>query len=507
MARSKITHWIDKVHSSWFVVMGAAVGILTVILGQVFGWSETQKSKEVLAEAAGQTVTICGKVAKDPSEGENKIGYTLTEVELLVGESESELLTGGGNSFKESDAKIVKLVGKVYVTFTELKTAKKPERSDYLILSGKIQEGFGNFIGSMYRPEIVAFEKGDDFFLGVRNRFAEEIRNYVGWEDEETGENMNADIVENNEGQMNTEAGLELGYLLGMKSEIDDELEETLRVVGLTHMVVASGTHLGILVGAGRKVFGKVSRLVGLIVSGALILVFVGITGLTPSMMRAAFVSGLSLVAWYFGRDAPPWRVLLYAGAVTLLADPQNLSDLAWQLSFGSFTGLMLISPIITRFFYGDKELKLVGASIITSLSTILCCAPILLYSFGTLSIITILANILILPTLAPVMMTGLITGIFGLIKLTPLASLSGLATTLILKYHIFTINLLGAQKSFLITVPKNNALVFLVWVIPAGLIIIDLIKTRQERKQERSATAGFLTIKNPVENYHKRYI
>ena len=438
-------------HPSWLIVFVALIVVVKVTVPSLLGFSSTQKSADFLKNFEKQTVTISGKIAKDPTESENKLTYTLTDLELR---SPTEQ----------------KLDGKLYVTFSNFssKTTKNassspssadnlPARSDILTLSGELQSGFGNFIASLKNPQILELKQGNDLFLSLRNRFAAEIRKYIEA----------------------PASGLELGYLLGMKGEVDKDFEETLRIVGLTHIIVASGTHLGILVGVGRKIFGKISRLIGLIASGALIFLFVGITGLTPSMMRAAFVSGLMLVAWYFGRDAAPWRVLLFAAAVTLALDPENFSDLAWQLSFGSFTGLMLVSPVLTKYFYGLKKPGFIGASIITSLSTMLCCAPILIYSFGSISLISIVANILILPTLPWTMGLGFLTGIFGLLHLGPLATLTGLFATLLLNYHIFIVNLLGTQTAFLIQINKNSPAIFLLWLVPFSLVLFARLKAK----------------------------
>ena len=53
------------------------------------------------------------------------------------------------------------------------------------------------------------------------------------------------------------QADLGLSYLLGMKAGLSEKLDENLRVVGLTHIVVASGAHLAILVEVVKKIFGK----------------------------------------------------------------------------------------------------------------------------------------------------------------------------------------------------------------------------------------------------------
>ncbi len=431
-------------HPSWFIVFLAVSIIVATALRQVLGWSSAQQSAKLLAGLVETEVVISGTIMKDAGETASGVSYTLTDLHF---EKPAEL----------------ELAGQLYITFSRAPPTEEPiQRSDYLRLSGQLRAGFGNFVGSISQPTILQVMRPEpgDWFLNLRNQFAKQIRTFIPA----------------------PESGLELGYLLGMKAEVDPEIEETLRIVGLTHIVVASGTHLGIIVGFCRKLFGKFSRLASLIFATFCTLVFVGITGLTPSMLRAAFVSELMLIAWYFGRDAPAWRVLLLAAAFTLVVDPQNLVNLAWQLSFGSFAGLMLLSPIITRFFYGDKTPGFIGTSLITSISTMLCCAPILLYSFGSISLLSFVANPLILPTIPIVMLAGCLTGLFGLCNVAFLATLAGGVADAILKYHLAVVGFLSEQVSFIIQLPKNNSWVFLLWLIP--LIILGVSITLARRHQ-----------------------
>ena len=84
-----------------------------------------------------------------------------------------------------------------------------------------------------------------------------------------------------------TEAKLGLSYLLGLKAGLPKDLSESLRAVGLTHIVVASGAHLAILVEIAKKIFGKISRFAGVLFSGVLIVLFMAMVGWTPSILRA----------------------------------------------------------------------------------------------------------------------------------------------------------------------------------------------------------------------------
>lgn len=395
-------------------------------------------------------IIVTAKILKDPdtSEKKDKIALTLTDLKFIRNKSEN--------------SPILETPGKLYVSLPNKQQTESPlNRSDEITLSGELKAGFGTYLGFMYRPKIIKVIRPDpgDIFLKVRDAFAEKIREYL---------------------TDKKESGLALGYLLGIRSGIDENFEDTLRIVGLTHIIVASGTHLSILVSFARKIFGNFSRFSGFFFALIFIACFVGVTGLTPSMTRAAFVSGLSLFAWFAGRDSDPWRILLLVMAVTLLINPMNLIDIAWLLSFGSFGGIMLLAPALKKYLFGDhKSPGPILESILTSLSATALCAPIMLYFFGSLSLISLVANLLILPTIPYVMLATIATGLLSLLNLAPLASLSAKLASLILNYHFTVVNYLGEKTYFLINIEKEDPKVFLLYLffaLPLTFIIIKII-------------------------------
>lgn len=262
--------------------------------------------------------------------------------------------------------------------------------------------------------------------------------------------------------------GLALGYLLGDKSELNTTLKETISAVGLTHLIVASGAHLGIILKFTKKSLGKISRLVGLISALAAVGLFIGIIGLTPSALRAGLVAVLSLLTAHFGRDLKPGRLILYAATATILINPLYPINLSWLLSFASFSAVLVLAPELELYFYGpDKKPSTLASLLIASLSATLLTAPILLFYFGQISLISVLANLLISPTLAITMLFTFLTGVL------PNPATAFLAHLLV-QYHIAVSAILSEQTTFLIEIDKNNPLVFLIY-LPVLIIFIYL--------------------------------
>ncbi len=384
---------------------------------------------DYFSSIVNQEITISGVIMEDPNTDKNPTVIKLKNLQILE----------SGNQYAVAGVIYAQIADKIELA-----------RSDEVVLKGKVGAGFGTYVAKMFRPKIVQVSRPEpgDVFLKVRDYFSNLVRNSLP----------------------SPEADLGLGYLMGMKTGIPDDLLESLQLVGMTHVVVASGAHLGILVNLSKKLFGKISRFAGVMFSILMILGFTMIVGLTPSMSRAALVSMLSLVAGYFGRKFLPVRLILLVAAITLLYDPSNLASLGWQLSFSSFFGILVLAPKITRFLYGGKKPKFIPEMLLTSLSTSLICAPILLYNFGSLSLLSFVANLFILPTLPYAMGLTFLTGITSFFA--PLAQSFGLLTKIVLDFHIWIVKLLEDKTTFIITLESGKNYVFWLYLIPAIFLL-----------------------------------
>lgn len=401
-----------------YLVLACAAGMA---LGNFRLVPELQ-GQTVLSALAGETLTIRGKINTDPEISAGQAKFYLSELELL---GDDELT----------------LAGTLYVQLAGNNLGL--ERSDIITLKGKLGEGFGIFAGSLYRPELLELSRAStgDIFARLKMGFADAIKTYIPAPEAELG----------------------LGYLVGLKSGLPDALAEALRLVGMTHVIVASGAHLGILVNAAKKLFGRLSKFAGTMFSLLLIVGFVLVVGFTPSMTRAALVTSLTLIFGYVGRKFAPLNLLILVATLTLLVSPLNCLNLGWQLSFASFFALLLVAPRLQKYFYARKQPPWLAGMLLTSLATTFTCAPILIYNFGTISLLSFVANLFILPTLPYAMLLVFLTGALSFLPWA--ASLVGKIATLLLDGHIWLINFLGEKKMFVFELSSGDARVFLLYL------------------------------------------
>lgn len=212
------------------------------------------------------------------------------------------------------------------------------------------------------------------------------------------------------------EASFGAGLLIGQRSTIPKEISDQLSVTGLTHLVAVSGYNLTIIIVAVRKILGKASKFQSTIAAAMLMLVFVLITGFSASIVRAALVSSLSLVAWYYGRRFKPLLLISFAAALTAGWNPYYLwSDIGWYLSFLAFFGVLLVAPYLVQLASRGRSPKTVGALLGETISAQALTLPIIMYIFGRVSLIGLVANALVVPLVPLAMLLTLFAGIGGM--------------------------------------------------------------------------------------------
>lgn len=301
----------------------------------------------------------------------------------------------GFKQFVLSDARVVDggredpLRGEIFIS-----TPTSPDalRHDRVKVTGKLKSGFGPFQGSINYATVETIAHEQNIFDTLRSRFASGVISVLP----------------------EPHASLGLGFVIGMKSALPAHMSEALQDLSLTHIVVASGYNLTVLVRMAKRLREKKSRLQTLLLSFGLIATFLMITGNSPSMVRAGLVCGLSLLAWYFGRNFKPLLILLLVMAVTAYAYPPYLwGDIGWWLSFAAFAGILLVVPLITSRFWPDRSPPLLAQAGIESTVAQLMTLPIILLFFQNLSIVGLLANIVIVP-LIPFAMLAVATAGFA---------------------------------------------------------------------------------------------
>ena len=197
------------------------------------------------------------------------------------------------------------------------------------------------------------------------------------------------------------EAALLGGLTLGSRAEFTPEFKSQMSRSGTTHLVALSGYNIAILVLAIAKVFGKfLSRRKTFYITTGIILLFVVMVGAEASVVRAAIMGFLALLAKETGRTFSMRNaIVLTALGMTLFHLTVLVYDIGFQLSFLSLLGIVYLSPALKQVLRFDerKDIPIWKEIAILTASAQLAVVPVIVNTFGSFSLTAIIPNVLIL--------------------------------------------------------------------------------------------------------------
>lgn len=247
-------------------------------------------------------------------------------------------------------------------------------------------------------------------------------------------------------------ASFGMGLLVGQRNTLPDDITQSFKMVGLTHIIAVSGYNLTIILTAVRKKTSRWPKLASTMLAVGLMLAFIGLTGASASIVRAAVVSGLSLAAWYVGRTVRPLLLILLAAALTAGASPIYLwSDIGWYLSFLAFFGILVLAPQIFKRIWGERTVPILPAIAVETLCAEIMTIPLVMFIFGQVSLIGLVANVLVAAVIPLAMLLCFAAGMIGWFFPILVGWVSWPATTL-LTYMLDTATALSRVPNVFLT-------------------------------------------------------
>ncbi len=219
------------------------------------------------------------------------------------------------------------------------------------------------------------------------------------------------------------------GLLFGGSASLSDNLRDDFSRTGLTHILAASGVNVSLfsVVLLHWLLLSPLGRRKGLIVAGVLLFFYIIAAGATPAVVRAGIMAGLIILQLAIGRQARMVNVLLLTLAVMLLVNPRLLlDDIGFQLSFVATSALLFFHPVVEKWFEFIPNTLGLRTAISSSLVAICFTLPILIWDFGQVSLISPLANAIILP-FVPFLMAVALVALVASILFLPLGQIVAL--------------------------------------------------------------------------------
>lgn len=229
-------------------------------------------------------------------------------------------------------------------------------------------------------------------------------------------------------------AGIMQSIVLGDRSELDDDVKRLYQKNGISHILAISALHVSLV---GICMYDFLKRKTGNIASACIstifILSYLCMTGYSASASRAVIMILVYMLADVLGRTSDGANTLGIASVILLWINPYNIVNSAFWLSFLAMSGIIFIKPLLSN----DKNILIyinrpdkkhitfmqmivfgLADSIITGLCITITTLPVVLIISGQVPVISILLNIIVIPLMSVIMVSGIFTGIAGMFSI-----------------------------------------------------------------------------------------
>lgn len=237
-------------------------------------------------------------------------------------------------------------------------------------------------------------------------------------------------------------AGLLEGMVIGSKANLGEDFWNSLKKSGTAHVVVASGMNVTLVAGflINFLVFILPRRkAIPLALAG--VWLYALLAGFEAPVVRAATMGSITFTAQELGRLNSAFRALTITALLLILLRPDWLTDLGFIMSFTATASMIIFMPIMQKVF--RKAPSIIKEDLGTTLSAQIGVAPILYYSFGQFNLLSPIINVLVLWTVVPITLIGMIAGIIGTFA-EPLGRLILLLTYPLTLWFISVVRIIG---------------------------------------------------------------
>jgi competence protein ComEC len=212
------------------------------------------------------------------------------------------------------------------------------------------------------------------------------------------------------------ESGALAGIVFGARGAMPSDFYNQTKTSGLFHLVIPSGLKTTLVISFLIGFFALfVRRQIAIPFVILTILIYLLITGFDAPIVRSAIMASVAFTAQIFGRVVSPWRVFFLTVFIMLIFQPDWVTDIGFYVSFASVAFLMLYEKDFAGYLKSLKFPKVLVEDFSASLIAQLGAAPILYLAFNQLSLLSPVANVLVLWMIPFLMALGMLGGILGL--------------------------------------------------------------------------------------------
>ncbi|NBD33853.1 MAG: DUF4131 domain-containing protein [Cyanobacteria bacterium] len=347
-------------------------------------------SQLIPSNTNGINVTVVGKVLNSPMLNRTgKLRFWLA-TESIKQETKKQAVTG-----------------RLYTTLpvslkTEIEPGSKIEMTGYLY-PPQTPENPGQFDFSRYL-------NWNSAFAGISGRKVKVLEkgNWGFWRLRDRVIKIHQDALGSPQGELIS------SMVLGRKAvNLPYDIQDQFLRAGLAHILAASGFHVSLLLGLILGVTQRFKVSLRFAIGVGILVLYVGLTGLQPSILRASLMGVAGLLGLLTERKVNSTQSLLMIATILLLINPLWIVDLGFQFSFLATLGLIItLPPLLNRL---DFIPPAIASLIAVPIAVFPWVFPLQLFHFGTVATYSILLNIFLTPLAILLILGGMLSGFIGL--------------------------------------------------------------------------------------------
>jgi competence protein ComEC len=289
-------------------------------------------------------------------------------------------------------------------------------------------------------------------------------------------------------------SSLASGMLFGATS-MSTELLQTFRIAGLSHIVVLSGFNIVVVITSILFVLAFLPLVFRVVLASLSVIIFVTMVGASPSVIRATLMAFIALLATLLGRVYVAKQALILSLLAIVMYEPDDMIyDVSLHLSFLATMGLVYMSEALELFvkkyfsYFTSSSLR---ELLITTLSAYFATLPYVMYTFGTVSVYALIANIFVVPLVPFAMLISFFVVMSSYLSNT-LSLVFGFVDTLIINVMIWFAHVVEKLPFSTVTLTvslSTMSLMYLFIFIVVNYISVSCKDETQDTKRNENLT------------------
>lgn len=288
-------------------------------------------------------------------------------------------------------------------------------------------------------------------------------------------------------------AALAAAMLTGYRENLTEVMENAFSASGLTHIMAVSGANLAFLVFPLLWIFSiaGLDRRTGAVLAIPFIFLYILVTGMEASVLRAAVMAVLLLIGRTLYRKAELVNSVAIAVLVLLIINPFMFFDVGFQLSVGATLGLGILYKRVKGIFPG-KIPGFISETLAATISAQAGVLPILVMNFNKISVISLFSNLLVVPVTGFATCLGALCVIFDSIH-PFFGKLAGYALEAVSHFILFSADKCASVKWAEIRVPDwSFRLIFLYY---AFILLMGIYGLNFFRRNKQAVVACVFAV------------